>query len=112
MGTNAQIQSGSEVEIGFISYMAETRPCGDWSENLGTTRQNSPFPNLGCATQNNIAAMVSNPRDLIEPQPMDPGDTQRRLTVLERYRAGEPTPAERTETQENVIAVDVTGAGN
>jgi pilus assembly protein CpaD len=112
MGTNAQLQSGSEVEIGFISYKAETKPCGDWSENLGTTRNNSPFPNLGCATQSNIAAMVADPRDLMGPQPMDPGDTQRRMTVLERYRAGEVTSADRSELQQNSIAEAGAGAGN
>lgn len=104
LGTNAALESASEVEIGFISYTAETKPCGDWSENLGTTRQNSPFPNLGCATQNNLAAMVADPRDLMGPQPMDPGDTQRRLTVLEKYRAGEPTPTVRIEAQEGVVS--------
>jgi len=112
MGTNAQIQSASEVEIGFISYKAETKPCGDWSENLGTTRRNSPIPNLGCATQHNIAAMVADPRDLMGPQPMDPGDTQRRMTVLERYRAGELTGAERSDLQQNAIAEAGAGAGN
>ena len=104
MGTNPNPGPGSEIELGFISYQAETRECGDWSENLGTTRDNSPFPNLGCATQNNIAAMVADPRDLIGPQPLAPGDTQRRMTVLERYRAGEPTPTERTDAQEGVVS--------
>jgi pilus assembly protein CpaD len=104
LGTNPTPRPGSEIELGFISYQAKTRECGDWSENLGVTRSNSPFPNLGCATQNNIAAMVADPRDLIGPQPMDPGDTQRRLTVLERYRAGEPTPTERTDAQSGAVS--------
>jgi len=104
LGTNAALETASEVEIGFISYMAETKPCGDWSENVATTHQNSPFPNLGCATQNNLAVMVADPRDLMGPQPMDPGDTQRRMTVLEKYRAGEPTPTARTGAQEGVVS--------
>lgn len=104
LGTNPTRQPGSEIEIGFISYKTETKECGDWSEDLAVTRRNSPSPNLGCATQHNIAAMVSDPRDFIGPQPMDPGDTQRRMTVLERYRAGEPTAAERTEMQSGVVS--------
>jgi pilus assembly protein CpaD len=104
LGTNAALESNSEVEIGFISYTAETKPCGDWSQNVATTRQNSPLPNLGCATQNNLAAMVADPRDLMGPQPMDPGDTQRRITVLERYRAGEATPTVRVEGQEGAVS--------
>ncbi len=104
LGTNAALESTSEVEIGFISYMAETKPCGDWSVNVGSTSGNSPFPNLGCATQNNLAVMVADPRDLMGPQPIDPGDTQRRMTVLEKYRAGEPTPTQRIDAQEGVVS--------
>jgi pilus assembly protein CpaD len=105
LGTNPTPQPGSEIELGYISYTAETKECGNWSEDLGTTRDNSPFLNLGCATQNNIAAMVADPRDLIGPQPMSPGDTQRRMTVLEKYRAGEPTPTERTEDQSGAVSL-------
>ena len=108
LGTNAALETGSEVEIGFISYKAETKPCGDWSEDVASTRQNSPFPNLGCATQNNLAAMVADPRDLMGPQPMDPGDTQRRMTVLEKYRAGEPTPTVRIDAQESYVSTAAT----
>nr|TFG54669.1 MAG: hypothetical protein E4H34_02080 [Hyphomicrobiales bacterium] len=104
LGTNPASQPGSEIELGYISYTAKTKECGDWSVNLGVTRTNSPFPNLGCATQNNFAAMVADPRDLIGPQPMSSGDTQRRLTVLEKYRAGEATPTVRTEDQRGVIS--------
>jgi pilus assembly protein CpaD len=104
LATNLTPEAGAEVEIGFISYVAETTPCGDWSQDVASTRQNTPLPNLGCATQNNIAAMVADPRDLIGPQPMDPADTQRRLTVLEKYREGLPTPAERTEAQTGVVS--------
>jgi len=104
LGTDPTPQAGAEVEIGFISYVAETKPCGDWTEDVASTWKNTPLPNLGCATQNNIAAMVSDPRDLVGPQPMDPADTQRRLTVLERYRAGLPTPTERTDAQQGVVS--------
>ena len=104
LGTDPTPQAGAEIEVGFISYTAETKPCGDWSQNLASNSNNSPFPNLGCATQNNIAAMVTDPRDLIGPQPMDPADTQRRLTVLDKYRQGLPTAAERTEDQSGLVS--------
>lgn len=104
LGTDPTPEVGAEIEVGFISYVAETKPCGDWSEDIASTRRNTPTPNLGCATQNNIAAMVADPRDLVGPQPMDPGDTQRRITVLELYRQGMPTAAERTEAQTGVVS--------
>jgi pilus assembly protein CpaD len=104
LGTDPTPQYGAEIEIGFISYLAQTHECGDFTEDLASTHLNEPSPNLGCATQNNIAAMVADPRDLVGPQPMDPSDTQRRLTVLERYRQGLPTPTERTEMQTGVVS--------
>jgi pilus assembly protein CpaD len=92
------------VRLTYIRYRAQTVPCGDWSTNLGYTSANKPSPNLGCATQHNLAAMVADPRDLVTPQPMEAGDAQRRLTVLEKYRKGEATLAEKTQEQSGVVS--------
>ncbi|MEY4878944.1 MAG: hypothetical protein RJB62_413 [Pseudomonadota bacterium] len=104
LGTDPTPQYGAEIEIGYIGYIAQTQPCGDWSEDLNFTLNNTPRPDIGCSTQQNIAAMVADPRDLLGPRPMDAPDTQRRLTVLERYRAGLATPAERNEMQSGVVS--------
>src|SRR5471032_2967957 len=58
------------VELGYIGYRAVTASCGDWSTNAGYTASNRSSPNLGCAVQQNIAAQVADPRDLIAPQPL------------------------------------------
>lgn len=110
VGTDAQPQSGSEVTLTFIRYIAESAPCGDWSEDLAKTYHNRPMPNLGCATQHNIAAMLSDPRDLLAPKPMGPGDVQRAMTILEKYRRGEPTEAERSRDQSGAVS-QVAGGG-
>ena len=93
-----------DIRITYIRYVAESPDCGDWSANLGYTASNTKHPNFGCATQRNIAAMVADPRDLVAPDTSGQADAQRRLTVLDRYRAGEPTPAERTEDQSAIIS--------
>ena len=61
---------GDPVHISYVSKVAVTPECGDWSENLASTAQNDVYPNFGCATQNNIAAMVSNPEDFETPRAM------------------------------------------
>lgn len=94
-----------DIRITFIRYVAETAPCGDWSTNLGYTAPNTQPPNFGCTTQHNIAAMVSDPRDLLTPDTSGQTDAQRRLTVLDRYRKGEPTPAQRTQEQKALISI-------
>ena len=60
--------------------------------------------------QQNIAAMVADPRDLVSPKPLDPNDAQRRLTVLEKYRKGETTVTNKAAEQSGAIS-QVGGAG-
>ncbi len=53
-------------------------PCGLWPADLGPSNdmkhfENQPYYNLGCATQQNLAAMVENPADLVQPRGETPG---------------------------------------
>jgi pilus assembly protein CpaD len=80
------------ITLSFVAYEAVAAECGmDWSENLGFTPRNLPWPEFGCSTQHNFAAIVADPRDLIEPRTTDTADAMRRSTVLEKYREGQPT---------------------
>ena len=51
--------------------------------------ENRPYWNLGCAYQRNLAAMVDNPADLVQPRGETPAYTARRSVVLDKYRKGE-----------------------
>jgi pilus assembly protein CpaD len=96
--------SDGRVELGYIGYFASTGACGDWSADLGATAANRIAPNLGCAVQHNIAAQVADPRDLVTPQPMGPGDAARRSTVYNNYKAGQPTGATQTPDQSGAVS--------
>ena len=50
---------------------------------------NREYYNLGCATQRNLAAMVDNPADLIQPRGEGPAYSARRSVALDKYRKGE-----------------------
>jgi pilus assembly protein CpaD len=68
--------------------------CGDWPADLasGSSNQgwdNRPYYNLGCATQQNLAQQVSDPRDLVEPRAEDPSDVQMRTRAIGFIRKGE-----------------------
>ena len=90
----AEGDSKAPITLSFVSYVASAPDCGkDWTENLGWTPRNQPWPEFGCSTQRNLAAAVSDPRDLIEPRAIDTADANRRSTVIEKYRAGQPTAA-------------------
>ncbi|HEY1836786.1 MAG TPA: CpaD family pilus assembly protein [Rhizomicrobium sp.] len=92
------------VEMSFVRYKAETRPCGDWSVNVADDSDNAPMPNFGCAVQHNIAAMVADPRDLVAPRPMGAANAQRRATVLTNYQKGVPTSAQQTSQQSGAVS--------
>ncbi len=92
------------IILRFTHYVASTKECGDWSKNLGFSPRNLPHPNHGCATQNNLAAVLEDPHDLIAPRGMTPSDVQRRTTVLEKYREGESSGTERTDEESGAIS--------
>lgn len=103
-GTQDEPGSPGGIKLTYIRYMAKTPDCGNWSSNLSKTYDNATSPNFGCATQKNIAAMIADPRDLVSPQTASATDAQRRLIVLDKYRKGEPTVAQRTQQQSGAVS--------
>jgi pilus assembly protein CpaD len=83
------------VEINYVTYQARTDACGDWSQNLAITFDNDTPRNFGCAVQQNIAAQIADPRDLLAPRDMDPSSGARRATVVTKYEQGTVTQAEK-----------------
>ncbi len=110
VGEQDQVKSDGLVEIGYIRYVARTAPCGDWSVNAEDNQRNLPMPNFGCAVQNNLAAQVADPRDLIEPRGMGMSDATRRTQVLNKYEQGQVTSSQKTAAQSGAIS-DVGGSG-
>jgi pilus assembly protein CpaD len=99
VGTHEAAGGDALVEIGYVGYVAQSDPCGDWSKDLAETASNQSAPNFGCAVQHNIAAMVADPRDLVQPRPSTDADAVRRNTVLGNYEKGKVTAAEKTQDQ-------------
>lgn len=84
----------ASIKVNYTKMTAEAGPCGLWPENLGPGQdknyaQNQPYWNLGCASQRNLAAMVDNPADLVQPRGEAPPSAGRRSIVLDKYRKGE-----------------------
>jgi pilus assembly protein CpaD len=81
------------IKLSYRHYVAKGPDCPDWSENVGRDPENMPYPNLGCATQANLAAAVADPQDLIQPRAETPRSGERRDVVWGKYVNGEPTGA-------------------
>jgi len=84
------------VRITYPKITAQAGPCGVWPQDVGPSFnreyfENQQYWNFGCAYQRNLAAMVENPADLVQPRNETPADATRRTTVVQKYRQGEPT---------------------
>jgi pilus assembly protein CpaD len=86
------------IRLSYPKIAAVAGPCGLWPEDLGPSinnpsySQNKSYFNFGCAYQRNIAAMIDNPSDLVQPRSETPAYTTRRTAAFERYRKGIATP--------------------
>jgi pilus assembly protein CpaD len=85
------------IRLTYPKISAVAGPCGLWPEDIGSSIKNKgyfdnkPYYNFGCSYQRNMAAMVDNPSDLVQPRSETPPDTMRRATGFDRYRKGNPT---------------------
>ena len=84
----------ASLRINYPQIVADAGPCGLWPDDLGPYNDlnyfdNRPYFNLGCATQRNLAAMVDNPADLVQPRSESPAYTGKRATGLDKWRKGE-----------------------
>ena len=93
------------VLMSYSRHMAHTAECGDWSEDITVTGQNQPYPNFGCTSQHNLAAMVANPKDLVVPRMSSPASAARRGKVLADYAEGQNT-ATQTDADQDVQISD------
>ncbi len=74
------------VRISYRAMSAATEPCGKWSSDLGDTQDNKHWENFGCASQNNLAAIVANPADLIGPRLPSGVDPVKRGVAMTKYQ--------------------------
>ena len=86
------------VTLSYDRIAAVGPTCGDWSEDVTRNKQSLPYPNFGCATQRNLAAMAANPMDLMYPALETPRGSETRATDQKNFqqRIGKdaPTPSQ------------------
>jgi len=85
------------IRLSYPRISAVAGPCGIWPEDLGPSIknksyfENKSYYNFGCAYQRNMAAMIDNPSDLVQPRSETPPYTTRRTAAFEKYRKGAAT---------------------
>jgi pilus assembly protein CpaD len=74
------------IRLTFVGMTAMTSQCGQWPKDMINDFSNQNYYNFGCATQNNLAAQIANPEDLVAPRGMTPIDATRRNAAIQEYR--------------------------
>jgi pilus assembly protein CpaD len=85
------------IRLNYPKISATAGPCGLWPEDLGPSVNNKgyfdnrSYYNFGCSNQRNLAAMVDNPSDLVQPREETPAYAPRRNIAFDKYRKGTST---------------------
>lgn len=104
------------IKLSYGQLTAQAGPCGLWPDDLGPGdlrlyQQNRAYWNLGCANQRNLAAMVDNPADLVQPRGEAPAYQARRTFAIDKYRKGEVStgtyPSDASNSYDNAKLSDV-----
>ncbi|WP_245411723.1 CpaD family pilus assembly protein [Phyllobacterium leguminum] len=74
------------IRITYYAMTAATGPCGRWPDDILNTAENKHYANFGCASQNNLAAQIANPADLLGPRAPGQIDAERRGKVIGDYQ--------------------------
>jgi pilus assembly protein CpaD len=101
---DARQQGNAAVIFSFTRYRAVAPDCMQGWEDQRPDFDNRHSARFGCSLATNLAAMISDPRDLIAPRTMDASDGPRRQTILDHYRAGESTTSERSDHESGTVS--------
>lgn len=74
------------VRVTFSGIRAYTDRCGRWPDDIANTEENKQYADFGCSMQNNVAAQVANPTDLLGPRRSGEIDAENRSEVIDTYR--------------------------
>ena len=84
------------IKLVYPRITAEAGPCGLWPNDMGPADfaawdSNKPYWNLGCSSQRNLAAMIDNPTDLVQPRADGEVYAAKRAVQLDKYKQGQST---------------------
>jgi pilus assembly protein CpaD len=83
--------TGSPVRVSYNAITASTDQCGKWPDDITNNSENKHYADFGCSYQNNFAAQLANPADLLGPRAQGEVDATKRLKVVKDYQTAEPS---------------------
>jgi pilus assembly protein CpaD len=96
--------STTDLILSYTHYVATPSACGVWEGERDRDFRNMRSANFGCSTQNNLAAMIGDPRDLVEPAAMSDPDSTIRIRGVNLFREGRVTSSQTDSDVEQQVA--------
>lgn len=81
-----QYGDSAPIRLAYAEMRASTGPCGRWPADMLENAQNKHWANFGCSYQNNLAAQIANPADLLGPRQPGDIDADNRSNAIDDYR--------------------------
>jgi pilus assembly protein CpaD len=83
----ASLETSAPIRLAFTAMKAQTGKCGRWPEDiLKENANNKHYANFGCSYQNNLAAQIANPADLLGPRKSAPIDATKRGVAIDEWQ--------------------------
>lgn len=79
--------AAAPVRVTYSALRANVDKCGRWPADLLSNADNKHWANFGCSYQNNLAAQMANPTDLLGPRKPTSIDPENRANAIEQYKA-------------------------
>ncbi|MER9402526.1 CpaD family pilus assembly protein [Mesorhizobium caraganae] len=79
-------EASAPIRVSYISVRAQTDKCGRWPADILESSENKHYADYGCSSQNNLAAQLANPADLLGPRKPSDIDAENRGAVIDVYR--------------------------
>jgi pilus assembly protein CpaD len=93
----AEADAAAPIRLSYNRMTASTGPCGRWPADILSDSENRHYANFGCSMQNNLAAQIADPADLLGPRKPTEINAERRGVAIGDYQADElvfPTETE------------------
>lgn len=94
------IGGAGPVRLTYSRLRAVAPECGLWPSDISGDRQNREYENFGCASQQSLAAIVADPRDLLGPRGSIPRDSERRGDMFEKWRSAQDPSTQYSDSAE------------
>lgn len=94
--------SPAPVVVSYRTLKTVPKDCRQLGDATDTF-SNQPYDSFGCFHSANLAAMIADPRQLLEPYDMTIPDSQRRQTVYDKYIQGENPASTQPDRQQVAV---------